>query len=301
MYKDAQENIEMAGNYLETYFPKIQLSDEELEKQLASKDILLDPVRILPYLQSALFDEKVIEMNVDNNRTTYIARLWDYPDEVNQDEDEEKDPRQFGEYLQKQDYIVSLPVEPGMGNLCLRRSSKVVLRMYTVDKTVELGAQFDSIVQVGGVSMLRLTYPVIGRVIREDRAFRARVPETFPLMVRVAAGKKFPGFTGKVKNINPTGIGFVVPRELCREIQVDDKIIGNLLLKDESLVNIVGRVKHITKMRTDSGREYTCGVDLRFSTVVSASKVERLVAQVQREHMREIVKKSNDCGVHLII
>lgn len=319
MTLENETSIEYAHAQLKKFFPTIDINTQELEQKISDKSILLDSELILPYVQSALFDEKIVEMHLDNSRETYLATLRDFPP-VDDDQPEEvsvnivnvddsdsevdEDAYNYGDYLKSCKQIVSLPVEPGMGNINLRRSSRVTLRLYTTNKTIELGVCFDSIVTVEDVPLLSLSFPTIARVIEEDREFRARVPQTFNLSFHISGTPKWTKFETTLKDISPKGLGFIVPREFYKAFALGDKVKGSLELAQDgknSTISVLGEVKHITCMRTNMGREYICGLFLHFSSTIDSSKVERLVAQTQRAHMREIMAKSDTYGVHLMI
>lgn len=318
-----RENLEYANVELKKFFPDVEMNHVELGGKIADKTILSDSKDILPYLQSALFDEKIVEMHLDNSPDVYLATLRDYPpsdeleeifeeaDKETSDETEEEsrndesvDAYRYGDYLKLCENIVSLPVEPGIGNINLRRSSRVILRMYTTSKTIELGACFHSLVEVAQVPLLSLSFPTIGRVIEEDREFRARVPKKFKLRLRVPATRKRAKFDAVLKDISPSGLGFIVPHKLVKAIPVGAVIKGMLVLDEgetKSNVGILGEIKHVTRMRTATGREYTCGLFLYFDNPTDSAKIGKIVAQVQRAHMREIMEKSDAYGVDLMI
>lgn len=313
MTPDNEGNLKYASEQLKKFFPAILLNTEEFKQKITDKTIISDSRDILPYLQSALFDEKIVEMHLDNSQEVYLATLRDFPpsdepqkadSEEDDGEDEGERAYRFGDYLKSCQNIVSLPVEPGIGNINLRRSSRVTLRLYTTSKTVELGACFDSLVDVGGVPLLSLSFPTIGRVYEEDREFRARVPKTFKLRLQVPATRKRAKFEAVVKDISPSGLGFIVPRELVKTFVLGDKVRGVLSLNEggkRSQLNVLGDVRHITRMRVEGGREYTCGLFLYVNTTTDSSQIEKLVAQAQRAHMREIMTKSDAFGVQLMI
>lgn len=318
MTLENRESIEYASEQLNFFFPTLamDIDTEELRQKILEKTILLDPQHILPYLQSALYDEKIVEMHLDNSRDVYFSTLRDYPpsdepeeisgniENSDEDLDEDKDAYRYGDYLKSCKNIVSLPVEPGIGNVNLRRSSRVMLRLYTTSTTIELGACFHSLVEVEGIPLLNLSFPTIARVIQEDREFRARVPKTFNLRLHVARSRKWKKFDAKLKDISPKGLGFIVPRELVKAFAVECIVKGTLVLTQDgksSKVDILGEVKHTTRMRIDKSIEYTCGIFLHFHNPTDASKVERLVAQTQRAHMREITAKSDAYGVDLMM
>ena len=52
---------------LSLFFPELVYTRESLEEALDDGDIFYKPTDMLPFLQSALFDEKVIEVELDGD------------------------------------------------------------------------------------------------------------------------------------------------------------------------------------------------------------------------------------------
>jgi len=91
-----------------------------------------------------------------------------------------------GDYLKLMNHLICLPLEPGMGNLHIRNSQRVMIRFFTSTSAIELGTFFQDLALVQDLPVLRLSFPVIGRQVRGARSFRAKVPATmnFTLLIK---------------------------------------------------------------------------------------------------------------------
>ncbi len=133
---------------LKRYFPHQEYNDSDIEAALANGEILTVKTDILPFLQIALLDEKVLEVELDAIPNTHFSRLKDDLPEGEEEESietteaetdsvaegeeglEEEEGYQQGDYLLAMNHLVILPLEPGLGNLHLRHSRFIVLRMF---------------------------------------------------------------------------------------------------------------------------------------------------------------------------
>jgi len=88
---------------LQLYFPSSSYSLEELSEKIERGEILTREEDILPYLQTALLDEKILEVELDRSPNLYFSRLQDdspvplddkgQPINPEPEEGEEEDPR----------------------------------------------------------------------------------------------------------------------------------------------------------------------------------------------------------------
>ncbi len=60
-------------------------------------------------------------------------------------------------------HIVTLPLEPGLGNLHLRYSRDIILRMFTNTYAVEMATTFEDLTKVEDIPVLRLAFPEPGK------------------------------------------------------------------------------------------------------------------------------------------
>lgn len=291
---------------LQSFFPQENFSQKEIDEDLEQGEILVRRRDILPYLQTALIDDKVVEIELVGDPQTYFTRLKDdLPDLV---EEEQKDgsitlaePKNYkqGDYLLNKSHLVTLPVEPGLGNFHLRYSQNLILRMFTNTFAIEMGTSFESLLKVRELPVLRLKFPALARIVRGAREFRAKVPEemNFIATFELEDDKEI---STTVINISRKGFAFSLAKEEQSLFAQQQERYCKLFIDDELLAMLKGRVIHRSKIRKQSGIEYLCGVEFDFDTKTSVAVVESIVASVQRAHLKSLADKSRESGINLI-
>lgn len=297
---------------LHEFFPAATFSVSEVELALEKGDILTTKEAILPFLQTALFDEKVLEIELDRLPRTYFSRLKDDLPDVAEDEAAaakdaaegavvlEKNEYNQGDYLMVMSHIVTLPLEPGLGNLHLRHSRCIVLRMFTNTYAVELATTFEELATVGDLPVLRLAFPVLGRKIYNAREFRAKVPESLNFVVTIELDEDVSELETIPVDISIKGMAFAVSKEEQKMFAMETTHTLKLYVKDELQAVLDGTVRHLSKVRKKGGIEYVCGVEFDLATRTLAAVVESLVASVQRAHLQDLAEKSDASGINLI-
>jgi c-di-GMP-binding flagellar brake protein YcgR len=287
---------------LHTFFPAQNFSDESVAKDLENGDILVAKEDILPFLQTALLDEKVIEFEIDGAPRVYFSRLKDDIPEEYEDSQEGDDLDAIyndGDYLLEMSHIVSLPLEPGLGNLHLRHSRTVVLRMFTNAYAVEFGSTFLKLEKIKGVPVIQLEYPEIARIVRDARECRVKVPESMNFSVSVDLGDD-EQLVVSATDISIKGMGLSLSRDEKEFFTIDDSISFKVFVDDELLANLNASVRHLSQIRKKSGIEHICGVLFDLESRTTAAVVESIVATVQRAHLKDLEKKSDASGIDLI-
>ena len=301
--------IDEVKKQLEYYFPDHSLPASAIESGLAKGEILAEKEKILPFLQTALFDEKVLEVELDSIPQVYFSRLKDHiPDLIETAEDDSGDsplPEQplynQGDYLTSMNHIVTLPLEPGLGNLHLRQSRFIVLRMFINTFAVELATTFEELTKVGDLPVLSLSFPALARIVHNAREFRAKVPENFDFMVSIEFDDDLPELDTSPVDISNKGMAFAVSKQEQKMFRIGAQHPLKLYVNDELQAVINGKVKHLSRVRKKSGIEYVCGVEFDLATRTFAAVVESLVASVQRAHLKELADKSDTSGINLIV
>ena len=297
--------FERVQKRLAVFFPDMIYTVESVEESLQNGDIFYKALDILPFLQSALFDEKIIEVELDGMTRVYFARIHDdLPDLVPTEVDGATvmmEPKyKSGDYLKNMTHIISLPVEPGIGNLNIRSTKKILLRMFTTTYAVELGTFFQDLTLVRELPVLRLAFPVIGRLVRGVREFRAKVPDKMDIKVMVVGKKKQDTVTTKIVNISVSGMSFSIKKTQQDFFRADQVRTFEFIIDGMMAVRLNGTIRHISKIRGKKGTEYICGVQFDLVTRALASKIESIVATVQRAHLKELSDKSTASGLDLI-
>jgi len=305
MDNPSSAQITRASKRLQLFFPGEPYTSEIVADLLMKDDVFFNLGTMLQYLQSALLDNKILEVQVDGNPRIFFTRLHDYPPEtiINIDPTQEQEPHipyRENSYIEKFSQVVALPIEPGVGNHLLRKSKCIILRMFTSLYSVELGVTYQDIVHVNGVPMLSLNFPSIGRIVRGAREFRATVPKKLDLQLSILSSKKRRKIDCPIQDVSNHGISFIVGREGYKKLAVDDSIVLKVFLSGKLLVTIGGTIRHLSKMRSGKTMQFLCGAQLDLENRILATAIESLVAQVQRAHLQEISEISEDSGIKLI-
>lgn len=291
---------------LHHFFPGEVFTAEELAEALQKGDIVTAKEKILPYLQTALFDEKVLEVELDGMPRVYFSRLKDdlpdlIEDEINGKIVYSQPEYEPGEYLTELSHIVTLPLEPGLGNLHLRYSNFIVIRMFTSTFAVEMGTNFEDLAKVQDIPVLRLAFPGLARIVRNAREFRAKVPENLNFVMSIETGETESAEQVAVPvDISVKGMSFSVSKENQKTFKINEPYSIKLYLEDELRASLGGTVKHLSRIRKKGGIEYVCGVEFDLTTRTIAAVIESLVATVQRAHLKELAEKSQLSGIDLI-
>ena len=289
---------------LHHFFPGQIFSVSDIETGLEKGDIVTDNEQILPFLQTALFDEKVLEIELDGMPRVYFSRLKDDIPSFTEDEEDEFILDEFdynqGDYLTKMSHIITLPLEPGLGNLHLRHSRFIVLRMFTNSFAVELATTFESLTKVADLPVLRLTYPTMARKVYNARAFRAKVPKGMDFTVSIEADEQIPQLDTTPIDISIKGLAFSVRKNEQKMFHLGAVHSLKLYVDDELLVVINGTVRHLSRVRKKGSIEYVCGVEFDLETLTLATVIESIVASVQRAHLKDLAEKSEVSGIDLI-
>jgi hypothetical protein len=305
--ESAEGHLQRVQRRMALFFSEEIYTLSMLEEDVETGDVFYKPTEILPYLQTALMDEKILEVEFDGLTRVYFSRVHDHPPELETDDEdgggkEHADPEyNQGDYLKLMTHLITLPLEPGIGNLYVRHSKKVLIRLFTTTYAVELGTFFQELTTVRDLPVLRLDFPVIGRIVRGGREFRAKVPETMKLRVMVMGKRRHKTLTARVTDISASGMAFSITKEQQSLFKLDETRTIELLLDDLMLVRVNGNVRHISKIRGKKGTEFLCGLQFDLVTRAVAAKVESIVAQVQRAHLKELSDLSEESGLDLIV
>lgn len=297
-------NEERIQNLLIDFFHQERLTSNDFQEALKTREIFYNPLHVLPFLQSALLDDKVLEVEIDGLTRVYFSRLCDDLPPLDEFEEEEvilEEPEYApAEYLKEMTHFLSLPLEPALGNISVRNSQKVIFRLFTTSYAVELGTSFDRLAEVRGERTLRFDFPVIGRIVRGTRQFRAKVPKEMSLHANLRGEKNIEILGAVVVDISAKGIGIKIADEQQQLLKEDEIRPIEIVSEDSLLVELNVKVRHVTKIRRKGGSDYVCGLQFDLETGALASKVEAAVAQVQRAHLKKLSELSEESGLNLI-
>ncbi len=276
-----------------------------IEEELDAGNIFYKPADILPFLQTALLDEKIVEVELNGITQVYFSRIHDAPPdpEAAAGGDKtviEESDYSTGDYLKEMSHLITLPLEPGMGNFNIRYTTKILLRFFTTTYAVELGTFFQDLVTVGELPVLQLDYPVVGRIVRGSREYRAKVPASMDIKVMIMGKRRQKTLTTKLLDISASGFSFSIKKNQQDLFIIDETRSLEIIITDVMMLNLKGSIRHISKIRGRKGTEYSCGVKADLATRALAAKLEEIVATVQRAHLRELSDISAESGLNLI-
>lgn len=303
----AEGHLQRVQRRMALFFSEEIYTLSMLEEAVETGDVFYKPTEILPYLQTALMDEKILEVEFDGLTRVYFSRIHDHLPELEEQQGDDgktvlvEPEYNQGDYLKLMTHLVTLPVEPGIGNLFIRHSKNILIRLFTTTYAVELGTFFQDLISVRDLPVLRLDFPVIGRIVRGAREFRAKVPEAMKLRVMVMGKRRHKTLTTRVMDISASGMSFAITKEQQELFRLDETRTVELLLDDMMLVRVNGNVRHVSKIRGKKGTEFICGIQFDLVTRAVAAKVESVVAQVQRAHLKELSDLSEESGLDLIV
>lgn len=299
---------------LQLYFPTSSYSEEELTQKIEKGEILTREEDILPYLQTALLDEKVLEVELDRNPHLYFSRLQDNspvpvddkgqpinPEPEKEDEETEGKLIYYpGDYLYSFDHIMALPLEPGLGSLRLRQSTSVVLRMFTQDYGIEMGTTFRDTKRVHGLPVLQLAYPSIICINKNSREFRAKVPDHQDFIVEVERDAPPLELTTSAIDVSRKGMGISIDKYVHRQLQLEEELTLKLYIDDELRARVTSKVRHLSKVRKRMGIEYCCGVEFELTSRTITSVMESIVAATQRAHLKQLAEIAASRDIDLL-
>ncbi len=303
--KDSKEHtLERVRKRIELFFPDEIYTRATIEEAIEVSDVFIKPTDILPYLQTALLDEKILEVELDGMTRVYFSRIYDAPPPpIEEEVDDEiilvEPDYQKGDYLKDLTHIISLPLEPGMGNIHIRYSKRIMFRMFLASYAVEIGCFFQDMTTIGDLPVLRLSFPSIGRIVRGSREFRAKVPLDHDLQVMVVGKRRQSTLTARVVDISASGVSFSIKKEEQQLFRLEETRTFEFVQDGLMMVRITGKVRHVTKIRGKDGSVYICGLQFDLVTRSLAAKVEAIVASVQRAYLKELSDLSAESGLEL--
>ncbi len=290
------------------FFPEDSYSftNQAVEEGLEFGAFMVKPSRILPLVQTSLLDNKILEIETDGLTRVYFSRLYDDLPDLEETEDEDGEIMLLepdyiaGDYLKLMNHLICLPVEPGMGNLQVRNSQRVILRLFTATMAIELGTFFQDLYTVRGLPVLRLAFPAIGRQVKGTRAYRAKVTEKIDFSLVIKGKRKLPDVRSHPIDISSKGMSFEVQKKEQKRFRVDEICKIQFIVAGELLAVVESTIRHVSQIREKTGIQYRCGVQFDLPTRSIAATIESLVADVQRVHLQELSNISEESGITMV-
>ena len=303
---------ELIVQQLYDFFPKMQLGANQEGEDVGTDNtisyrLLTEGQAILSYMQTLFFEERLIEIQLDEGTRLFFATLWDHrPEPIEELVDEQvvlvEPEYEEGAYLKSMDHLVLSPLEPVAGNIKIRSSSKVLLRFYTGTTAVEMGTVFLRADAVNKTQVLLLDFPRVGRVIPNSRPFRAKIPEDFMLFAVIMLPKKSKeALRYQIVDFSAMGLSFEHD-DLDQYFQNGDTITIDIFDDHEKkTLQVKGTVRHFAKVRTKGGNMNICGVQFDLESRALAGEIEQMFAKVQRIFLRSLSDRTVSQGIRLTL
>ena len=306
--EEKKSSIKRIQKKLVLFFPEeaYSFTQQAVEDGIASGEFMTRATDILPYIQTAFLDDKILEVELDGMTRVYFSRINDDLPDLKEIENEDGELTLLepeytaGDYLKLMSHLITLPIEPGMGNLHIRNSQKIVIRFFTSTSAIEVGTFFQDLALVRELPVLRLAFPVVGRQVRGVRAFRAKVTKDMDFLLFVKGKKNRPDIHTEPIDISTDGLSFNIKKEQQKLFREDEICTIHFIINGEIQVRVKGTVRHISKVREKKGIQYRCGVQLDIPTRAIAADIETIVATVQRYHLKELSEMSEESGIDLV-
>jgi hypothetical protein len=286
------------------FFPRENFSTSAINEGLEKGTLLQGGEALLLYLQTALVDEKILEIELDGLPTVYFSRLKDdatfLQDDASDSVGEETSRLSDGSYLLAMSHLITLPLEPGLGNLSLRQSVSIVIRMFTSNHAIEMATRFRELATIDDLPVLKLEYPELARIVYDVREFRAKVIDSFDFTVAIEDAEGEPILETRPVNISIRGISIGMKKKEQKLFRLSEVYTLKFYINDELMLRIDSSVRHLAKIRKRLTIEYVCGMEFDFRSKTQTSVVESIVATVQRAHLKELAEKSDATGLRLV-
>lgn len=283
-------------NTLQAFFPQTEYSSEAVVEGITNGDIVVNSTQMANYLQGALHDESLLEVELDNDKRVFFCRILDHPPE--EDTPDEDVLYTKGEYLENTDHIILTPLEPAEGNYLINASSRILIRVLTSQAAVEFCCNFDGKIKIDTMPVLQTTFPVVARQVKGAREYRVKVPSDMDLTIIAYRKRDKLKFTTRPMDMSINGMSLYDPKGKHSTLQTDDKLSLQITSDDMLLMTLDAVVRHVTRLRDNQGLQYVFGVKFNLESRASKAEVEKLVASIQRARLRKLAEIEGAFGVN---
>lgn len=289
---------------LQTFFPDRKYSTQNIEALVKKDNVDSTPESLVNILKGGLFDETIFEVEIDDLKQVFFARILDNPYDDTPDDagnfTTEDPDYEAGSYLEYQDKLFITPLEPSRGNVILSSFThpdvRIVLRIISSGNAIELCCYYETRVLLGDMPCLQLGFPVVAVKSSKSREFRAKVPKDMKFQVTVERLKKKP-FTTFPLNISLNGMALLDPMQRKSNLAIGEKIVCTIQLPVEKPITLDATIVHTTNLRDARGIQFIFGLQFQFHNKSEQALIENLMAIVQRQHLRELADIETAFGV----
>ena len=291
---------------LHIFFPLIKYTSENIHKYVESDELDISEKSLANTLKGALLNESIIEVELDGFEQVFFCRVLDNPiidaePESHDDLNLKNNNNETGSYLDDHDSLIITPLEPSMGNYLISAHPKsnvpVLLRIISSGDAIELGCFFEQRASIGHMPVLQLTFPLVARRTSSAREFRVKVPTGMKFKVTIERPKK-KTITTTPLNISLNGMSLIDPMGRRTNLQMGQKVLCDLQIPNEEAILVEASIMHVTNLRDSIGIQHCFGLKFNFTRPAIKSSIEKIVALVQRKHLRELANIEEEFGVY---
>ncbi|BCO08598.1 hypothetical protein GF1_09740 [Desulfolithobacter dissulfuricans] len=286
---------------LSNYFPEEKYTENGVATGIAEGNIIVEPGALANYLESALHDESLLEVELGALTRLFFCRILDHPPESEVQKGKDEAPLESdytrGEYLKALDHVIITPLEPAIGNFLICSTPRVLLRILTSRMAIELCLSFVEKTVIQGLPVLRCSFPTVARLVEGAREYRAKIPKDMQFDVQITRKRNNQTFTTRPMDMSVSGMCLYDPAERNTSLREDERVHLEVLANGETILGLDGTIRHVSRLRDAKGLQYVFGVRFDLVSRAISTDVEKLVAGIQRARLRELSQLADEFGV----
>ncbi len=283
-------------------------SKSDISELMKECRIISDANRIQRHLQTALLEEEVVEVQMQDRSRTFFTRFVDNLPPLEEFTEEDgsvvlQEPEyQESSYLLERKLVLIAPMEPINGNALIRRSQQVFFRFPIGTNSLECESRFLGIQSVRGNPFISLAFPSSCKELSQRRYYRSKLltKDSSRVIVHLP-DKEIAACT--LLDIGINGLAFENPWPLAR-LPLGTPV--SLLLEvpnfpDYRLDGVVLSHINCRKKKDCHAVSCRCGVQFSVADLNVAQQLEKAVAAIQRNHLRILRERADEAGIELML
>ncbi|MDD3814120.1 MAG: PilZ domain-containing protein [Desulfocapsaceae bacterium] len=271
-------------------------------------NVISEPHRIQRHIQTALLEEEVVELQMQDRSRTFFTRLVDYLPPLEEFTEEDgsvilREPEyQESSYLQQRELVLIAPMEPINGNGLIRRSQQVFFRFPIGTNSLECESRFLGIESVRGNPFIALAFPTSCKELSQRRYYRTKLltKDSSQVIVELP-DKEVAACT--LLDIGINGLAFENPWSPT-QLPVGTPVSLQLEIPNFPDYRLSGVVRNLIKCRKKKDCHAVscrCGVQFSVKDLNMAQQLEMAVAAIQRNHLRVLRERADEAGIELML
>ncbi|MBU0664496.1 MAG: PilZ domain-containing protein [Proteobacteria bacterium] len=271
-------------------------------------NIITDANRIQRHLQTALLEEEVVEVQMQDRSRTFFSHMVDELPPLEEFTEEDgsvilQEPEyQEGSYLQRRELLLIAPMEPVNGNGLIRRSQQVFFRFPIGTNSLECTSRFLAIQTVRGNPFIALEFPTSCQELTQRRYYRSKLLIENLSKVIVHLPDKEVAICSLL-DIGVNGLAFENPWPPPR-LSLGMHVSIQLEIPDFPSYRLSGVVRTLINCRKKKDCHAVscrCGIQFSVEDIQVANQPERAVAAIQRGHLRILRERADEAGIELML